>query len=114
AERRGIPRPGRGPRRPATRALVGRLSEKKGILELVEATEGLPRVIVRDGPLRARVPEAVGFVPRDELGSFYERAAVVCAPSRRGGYGGGARGAEGDGPPGVAARFGCLPPPAPH
>ena len=29
------------------------LSEEKGILEFVEATEGLPRVIVGDGPLRA-------------------------------------------------------------
>ena len=42
---------------------AGRLSEEKGILEFLEATEGLPRVIVGDGPLRARVPEAVGFVP---------------------------------------------------
>ena len=42
---------------------AGRLSEEKGILEFVEATEGLPRVIVGDGPLRDRVPEAVGFVP---------------------------------------------------
>ena len=37
---------------------AGRLSEEKGILEFVEATEGLPRVIVGDGPLRGRVPEA--------------------------------------------------------
>ncbi|HSG13234.1 MAG TPA: glycosyltransferase, partial [Gaiellaceae bacterium] len=29
---------------------VGRLSEEKGIEELLEATEGLPRVIVGDGP----------------------------------------------------------------
>ncbi len=35
---------------------VGRLSEEKGILEFLEATEGLPRVIVGDGPLRDRVP----------------------------------------------------------
>ncbi len=41
---------------------AGRLSEEKGILDFVEATEGLPRVIVGDGPLRSRVPEAVGFV----------------------------------------------------
>ena len=47
---------------------VGRLSEEKGILEFLEATEGLPRVIVGDGPLRDRVPEAVGFVPPAELG----------------------------------------------
>ncbi len=46
---------------------AGRLSEEKGILEFLEATEGLPRVIVGDGPLRSRVPEAVGirFTLRD-------------------------------------------------
>jgi glycosyltransferase involved in cell wall biosynthesis len=66
---------------------VGRLSAEKGILEFLAATEGLPRVIVGDGPLRERVPEAVGFVPHRELGAYYERAAVVCVPSRREGYG---------------------------
>jgi len=55
---------------------VGRLSEEKGILEFVEATEGLPRVIVGDGPLRSRVPDAIGFVPPADLGAYYERAAV--------------------------------------
>ena len=33
------------------------------------------------------MPSAVGFVPHDELGPYYERAAVVCVPSRREGYG---------------------------
>jgi glycosyltransferase involved in cell wall biosynthesis len=66
---------------------VGRLSEEKGILEFLEATEGVPRVVVGDGPLRDRVPDAVGFVPPHELGSYYERAVVVVCPSRREGYG---------------------------
>lgn len=66
---------------------VGRLSEEKGIEELVEAAAGLPLVVVGDGPLRDLVPAAVGFVPRDDLGPYYERAAVVCVPSRREGYG---------------------------
>ena len=66
---------------------AGRLSEEKGILEFVEATEGLPRVIVGDGPLRDRVPEAVGFVPPAELGALLRARAVVCVPSRREGYG---------------------------
>ena len=66
---------------------VGRLSEEKGIRELAEATDGLPLVVVGDGPLRSLVPGALGFVPHDELGSYYERAAVVCVPSRREGYG---------------------------
>jgi glycosyltransferase involved in cell wall biosynthesis len=87
---------------------AGRLSEEKGILEFVEATEGSPRVIVGDGPLRARVPEAVGFVAPSQLGAYYERAAVVCVPSRREGYGFTAREAMAYGRPVVATRVGGL------
>jgi glycosyltransferase involved in cell wall biosynthesis len=87
---------------------VGRLSEEKGILEFLEATEGMQRVIVGDGPLRDRVPEAVGFVPHAELGAYYERAAVVCCPSRREGYGVVAREAMAYGRPVVATRVGGL------
>jgi glycosyltransferase involved in cell wall biosynthesis len=64
---------------------VGRLSAEKGVLELVEAADGLPLRVVGDGPLRAQVPSA-GFVAPG-LGPWYERAAVVAAPSRREGYG---------------------------
>ena len=87
---------------------VGRLSEEKGVPELLRATAGLPRVIVGDGPLRDGVPEAVGFVPPAELGPYYERAAVVVCPSRREGYGVVAREAMAHGRPVVATRVGGL------
>jgi glycosyltransferase involved in cell wall biosynthesis len=87
---------------------VGRLSPEKGVLELVEACGGLPLVVVGDGPLRARVPGAVGFVPPDGLGPYYERAAVVAAPSLREGYGVVAREAMAWGRPVVASAVGGL------
>ena len=87
---------------------VGRLSEEKGIEELLEATKGMPRVIVGDGPLRERAPDAVGFIAPDALGPFYERAAVVVCPSRREGYGVVAREAMAHGRPVVATAVGGL------
>ena len=96
------------PEEPPHVLFAGRLSEEKGILEFLEATEGLPRVIVGDGPLRDRVPEAVGFVSRELLGGYYERAAVVCVPSRREGYGMVAREAMAYGRPVVATAVGGL------
>jgi D-inositol-3-phosphate glycosyltransferase len=65
-------------------------------------------VIVGDGPLRDRVPEAVGFVPPSKLGPYYERAAVVCVPSHREGYGMVAREAMAYGRPVVATAVGGL------
>jgi glycosyltransferase involved in cell wall biosynthesis len=66
---------------------AGRLSREKGVLELVEAARGLNLVVVGDGPLRERVPQARGFVPREELVRLYQRAAVVSCPSHREGFG---------------------------
>ena len=66
---------------------AGRLSEEKGVLELVEATRGMNVVVAGDGPLRPHVPSARGFVPNEELQALYARAAVVACPSRREGFG---------------------------
>ena len=88
---------------------VGRLSEEKGVRELAEAAEGLPLVVVGDGPLRAVLPQTVGFVPHDELGPYYERAAVVVVPSRREGYGVAAREGMAYGRAVVATAVGGLP-----
>jgi glycosyltransferase involved in cell wall biosynthesis len=96
------------PAEPSHVLFVGRLSEEKGILEFVEATARIPRVVVGDGPLRARVPGAVGFVPHDALGPYYEGAAVVCVPSRREGFGVVAREAMAYGRPVVATAVGGL------
>jgi len=65
---------------------AGRLSREKGILELVEAARGMNLVVAGDGPLRAKVPGALGFVPHRELEELYERAAVVACPSHREGF----------------------------
>ena len=88
---------------------LGRLSPEKGILEFLEATEGLPRVVVGDGPLRDRVADGVGAVPHHEVGAYLDRAAVVCCPSRREGYGVQAREAMAHGRPVVATAVGGLP-----
>ena len=85
---------------------AGRLSPEKGVEEFLAATEGIPRVVVGAGPVR--VPEAVGIVPRNELGAYYDRAALVCVPSRREGYGVVAREAMAHGRPVVATAVGGL------
>jgi glycosyltransferase involved in cell wall biosynthesis len=66
---------------------AGRLSPEKGILELMEAARGHQLVVAGDGPLRARVPQARGWLPRDELERLFARAAVVACPSHREGFG---------------------------
>ena len=87
---------------------AGRLSPEKGVLELVEAANGIPLVIVGDGPLRERVPGARGFVAHDELLKLYGRAAVVAVPSYREGFGVVCAEAMAHGRPVVASAVGGL------
>lgn len=87
---------------------AGRLSPEKGILELVEAANGMKLVVAGDGPLRDRVPGALGFVPHHDLLGLYERAAVVACPSQREGYGVACAEAMAHGRPVVAAAVGGL------
>ena len=96
------------PEEPPHVLYVGRLSAEKGLVELVEACRGLPLVVVGDGPLRERIPGALGFVAPAELGPWFERAAVVAVPSRREGYGMVAREAMAWGRPVVASGVGGL------
>jgi glycosyltransferase involved in cell wall biosynthesis len=66
---------------------AGRLSLEKGILQLVEAARGMNLVVAGDGPLRDRVPIALGMLPNHELQPLYSRAAVVACSSLREGFG---------------------------
>lgn len=61
---------------------AGRLSPEKNIDVIAAATEGLPRIIAGDGPLRDLVPDALGFVPPATLAELYDRAAVVVLASQ--------------------------------
>jgi len=96
------------PEEPPHILFAGRLSPEKGILDLLESARDLPLVVVGDGPLRDRVPQALGFVPRDELRAHYARAAVVACPSRREGYGVVCAEAMAHGRPVVASAVGGL------
>jgi glycosyltransferase involved in cell wall biosynthesis len=87
---------------------AGRLSTEKGILELVEAARGLRLVVAGDGPLRDRVPQSRGVLPREELQMLLAGAAVVAVPSRREGFGLVAAEAMAHGKPVVASAVGGL------
>jgi len=61
---------------------AGRLAPEKNIDVIARATEGLPRIIAGDGPLRCLLPDALGFVSPEALAELYDRAAVVVLVSR--------------------------------
>src|SRR5947207_8933440 len=68
---------------PPTVLFAGRLSPEKRIDVVAAATEGLPRFVAGDGPLRDLLPDALGFVPQEELFGLMDRAAVLLLTSER-------------------------------
>ena len=103
-----LPTQGAGEAVPPEVLFVGRLSPEKGIDVLLEAAAGLNLVVVGDGPLRPRVPKALGFVRVDELEGLYRRAAIVACPSHREGFGVACAEAMAHGKPVVASAVGGL------
>jgi glycosyltransferase involved in cell wall biosynthesis len=87
---------------------VGRLSPEKNVDTLLEAVGDLNLVIAGDGPLRERVPNALGAVPHAEVERLLERASVLVAPCEREGFGLAAAEAMAFGRPVVAAAGGAL------
>ena len=87
---------------------VGRLSPEKNVHTLVDAVGDLNLVVAGDGPLRGRIPNALGAVPHAEVERLLERAAVIVAPCEREGFGLAAAEAMAFGRPVVAAAGGAL------
>jgi glycosyltransferase involved in cell wall biosynthesis len=87
---------------------TGRLAPEKGIEDLAAASDGLNLVVSGDGPLRSLLPQALGFLSREELERRYERAAIVVCPSRSEGFGVVCAEAMAHGKPVVAGAVGGL------
>lgn len=96
------------PAEPPEVLYVGRLAPEKNVDTLVEAVGDLNLVVAGDGPLRDRVPNALGAVPHAEVERLLERASVVVAPCEREGFGIAAAEALAFGRPVVAASGGAL------
>jgi glycogen synthase len=96
------------PAEPPEVLYVGRLAPEKNIDTLVEAVGDLNLVVAGDGPLRDRVPNALGAVPHAEVERLLERASVVVAPCETEGFGLAAAEAMAFGRPVVAAAGGAL------
>ncbi|HEY7560870.1 MAG TPA: glycosyltransferase [Gaiellaceae bacterium] len=87
---------------------AGRLAPEKGIEDLAAVADGLNLVVSGDGPLRGLLPQASGFLPRDELERRYAQAAIVVCPSRSEGFGVVCAEAMANGKPVVAGAVGGL------
>ena len=87
---------------------TGRLAPEKGIEDLAAAADGLNLVVSGEGPLRPLLPQALGFLSREELERRYERAAIVVCPSRSEGFGIVCAEAMAHGKPVVAGAVGGL------
>src|SRR5436305_1449325 len=96
------------PSEPPEVLYVGRLAPEKNVDTLLEAVGDLNLVVAGDGPLRERVPNALGAVPHAEVERLLERATVVVAPCEREGFGLAAAEAMAFGRPVVAAAGGAL------
>jgi glycosyltransferase involved in cell wall biosynthesis len=96
------------PAEPLEVVYIGRLSPEKNVDTLIEAVGDLNLVVAGDGPLRRRVPNALGAVPHAEVERLLERASVVVAPCEREGFGLAAAEAMAFGRPVVAASGGAL------
>jgi glycosyltransferase involved in cell wall biosynthesis len=96
------------PAEPPEVLYVGRLSPEKNVDTLVEAVGDLNLVVAGDGPLRGRIPKALGAVAHAEVERLLERAAVIVAPCEREGFGLAAAEAMAFGRPVVAAAGGAL------
>jgi glycosyltransferase involved in cell wall biosynthesis len=96
------------PAEPPEVLYVGRLAPEKNVETLLEAVGDLNLVVAGDGPLRDRVPNALGAVPHAEVERLLERASVVVAPCEREGFGLAAAEAMAFGRPVVAAAGGAL------
>jgi glycosyltransferase involved in cell wall biosynthesis len=96
------------PAEPPEVLYVGRLAPEKNVDTLVEAVGDLNLVVAGDGPLRERVPNALGALPHAEVERLFERASVVVAPCEREGFGLAAAEAMAFGRPVVAAAGGAL------
>jgi glycosyltransferase involved in cell wall biosynthesis len=90
---------------------AGRIAPEKGVEVLAKAmeqVEGVELVVAGDGPLRHLFPQALGFVPHQELHELYRRASMLVLPSYGEGFGVVAMEAMSHGVPVIATTAGGL------